>query len=203
MASMLLHTDTLLTADLTTEEARNSLTHLHEQCRWLERLSQKLLKLVTLEHEIQVQPENISELFDDVSFSTADTLRERNTPLITKCDTETETMAMDYDLMKSLIINLIDNASKASEPGQEIKLRAHGNIIEVSDSGSGIAKEDAARVTDAFYMADRSRSKKTGGAGLGLALAKRIADAHGAELVIESEPGAGTTVSVVFALTNC
>jgi signal transduction histidine kinase len=200
MASMLLHTDTLLTADLSSEEARNSLAHLHEQCRWLERLSQKLLKLFARKEDIRVQPENIRELLDDVKGSMAETLRERKTPLFVECDTET--MDVDYDLMKSLLVNLVDNASKASAPGQEIRLCAHEGFIEVSDSGSGISPEDMARVTDAFYMADRSRSRKDGGSGLGLALAKGIADAHGAELVLESGPTAGTTARVVFAIGN-
>ena len=196
MASMIIHTDTLLTTDLNSDEAKNSLIHLHEQCRWMEQLSQKLLKLITLEQEIQVQPEDIEALFADVRDSMAETLSERNTPLTIDCDAEKT--AMDYDLMKSLIINLVDNASKASKPGRAITLRARGNAIEVSDNGAGIPPEDLARVTDAFYTVDRSRSKQTGGSGLGLALAKRIADAHGAELVIESEPAAGTTVRIVF-----
>jgi len=196
IASMMLHTDTLLTADLTADEAKASLTHMHEQCRWLERLSQKLLMLITLEQELKVQPKNIRLLLDDVRGDTAETLRERDTPLIVECDTET--IAMDYDLMKSLLINLVDNASKASAQGQEIRLSAYGNTIEVSDRGSGIPPEDVARVTDAFFMVDRSRSRKAAGSGLGLALAKRIADAHGAELLIGSEPLVGTTVKVVF-----
>ena len=200
MASMILHTDTLLTADLNTDEAKSSLMHLHEQCRWLERLSQKLLKLITLEQEIQAQPECVRGLLDDVHSSMAETLRERDTQLIVECGTYT--LDIDYDLMKSLLLNLVDNASKASARGQEIRLYAHGHTIEVSDRGSGISPEDVARVTDAFYMADRSRSKKTGGSGLGLALAKRIADAHGAELLIESEPGAGTRVSIVLPGDN-
>ena len=196
MASMLLHTDTLLTADLSSNEARRSLMHLHEQCRWLERLSQKLLKLITLEQEIVVQPESIAELFDDVRESTEETLQKRDIPLIVK--NEIDTLPIDYDLMKSLLINLIDNASKASSPGQEICLLAYDNTIEVLDRGKGIPQDELNRVTDAFYMVDRSRSKETGGSGLGLALAKRIADAHGAELIIDSKPGAGTTVRVVF-----
>jgi len=196
MASMVLHTDTLLTADLTSAEARNSLIHLHEQCLWMERLSQKLLKLITLEQDLQLNPERIKGLFDDVQDSMAETLSERNTPLIVDC--EIDTITIDYDLMKSLLINLIDNASKASTPGQDISLRAHNNSIEVSDQGSGIPPEDISRVTDAFYMVDRSRAKTGSGSGLGLALVKRIADAHRAELIIDSEPLVGTTVRVVF-----
>jgi|GEM_PF-696603 len=210
LTSMLLHTDTLLTADLSAKAARNSLMHLYEQCRWTERLSQKLLMLLTTEENLDIRPIEASKLFNDVSKIMEDTLQKRNTPLVIEC--KIDTLEADYDLMKSLIINLVDNASKASEQGQEIKLRGYKsknvysenivaestNIIEVSDNGIGISKDELARVTDIFYMVDRSRSKKQGGSGLGLALVKRIADAHKVKLQIESELSQGTTVRVVF-----
>jgi len=207
MTSMMIHTDTLLTADLTAEESKNSLRHIYEQCRWMERLSQKLLKLLTLEEKLDLHPVQIQDLFSDVFESTVEMLKLRNTPLVIECDIES--LEMDYDLMKSLLVNLIENASRASENGQKIQLRAyshtyniysniHYNVIEISDCGRGIPKDEIDRVTDAFYMADRSRSKKMGGSGLGLALVKSIADAHRARLEIESEPVVGTTVKVSF-----
>lgn len=208
MTSMMIHTDTLLTADLTEEESRASLKHLYDQCRWLERLSQKLLKLTTVDEEIEIHPLNIEELFEDVVLSTQELLESRNTSLVVERDTDF--LEADYDLMKSLLINLIDNASKASSDGQEIKLRIYNtpgryysdnlcrNIIEVSDKGTGIPEEEIPRVTDIFYMVDRSRSKKAGGSGLGLAIVKFITDAHRAQLVIESELKVGTTVKVKF-----
>lgn len=200
LTSMIIHTDTLLTANLNDEEAENSLFHLYGQCRWLERLTQKLLKLITLEQDIHVRPENIRELFEDVCDSTAETLKERNTPLNAECNIEI--LELDYDLMKSLLINIIDNASKASESGQEITLKAYGSTIEVTDYGKGIPKDEIARVTDAFYMADGSRSKKNGGSGLGLALVKHIVDAHHAELIIESGIATGTIVKVIFPVNQ-
>ena len=59
-------------------------------------------------------------------------------------------------------------------------------------------KEELDKITQPFYMIDRSRAKKTGGIGLGLALAEEIARLHGAHLAFESEPGVGTTAKVVF-----
>jgi len=196
MTSMIIHTDTLLSADLSTEEAQNSLAHIHAQCRWLERLTQKLLKLITLGEDINLQPENVRTLLTDISESMEETLRGRGTPLQTEC--ETESLPMDYDLMKSLLINLVDNASKASEAGQAVILRAYDNTLEVQDSGKGIPQEEIEHITDPFYMVDRSRSKKSGGSGLGLALVKQIAEAHNARLGIESRLGEGTTVRIVF-----
>lgn len=196
LTSMIIHSDTLLSADLSKEEAQNSLIHIQTQCRWLEQLTQKLLKLITLNEDIKIKAENVRNLFDDVLESTAEIMRERNTPLVTEC--KTEYLKMDYDLMKSLLINLVDNASKASEPGQAITLRAYDNILEVRDNGKGIPQDEIGRITDPFYMVDRSRSKKRGGSGLGLALVKRIADAHNAQLIIESQVNIGTTVKVIF-----
>ena len=196
MTSMLIHTDTLLNTSLTEDEAKNSLLHIHAQCRWLESLTQKMLKLITLGEDIKIREESVSELIDEVIQSVFEVLKERQTPLITKCDAET--LFFEPDLMKTLLINLVDNASKASEQGQEIILWAHDNIIEVTDCGQGIKKEDIAHVTDPFYMADGSRSKSKGGSGLGLALVKQIAEAHGAKLVIESEIEKGTTVKILF-----
>ncbi|MCL1917307.1 MAG: HAMP domain-containing histidine kinase [Peptococcaceae bacterium] len=196
MTSMILHTDTLLSAKLSQEDMEKSLTHIYAQCRWLERLTQKLLKLITLQHEIQTHPENVPELIEDVRESAAETLRERQTPLVTQCDATF--LDMDYDLVKSMLINLIDNASKASAPGQTLRLQVHDNTIEVQDSGHGIPEDEVTLVTDPFYMADRSRSKQKGGSGLGLALVKCIADAHNARMIIESKVNVGTTVKVIF-----
>lgn len=100
--------------------------------------------------------------------------------------------------LASLLLNLIDNAGKASRPGDTIEVLARGNVISVSDHGLGMPKEELDKITQPFYMIDRSRAKKTGGIGLGLALAEEIARLHGAHLAFESEPGVGTTAKVVF-----
>lgn len=196
LTSMIIHSETLLSADLSKEDMQNSLIHIHEQCRWLERITQKLLKLITLKEDVKIKPENVKMLFDDVVESTDRMIHERNTPLEIEC--KVEGLNMDYDLIKSLLINLIDNASKASEPGQTITLKAYDNTLEVQDSGKGIPQDEIERITDPFYMVDRSRSKKNGGSGLGLALVKQIAHAHNARLVIESQVNVGTTIKVIF-----
>ena len=70
--------------------------------------------------------------------------------------------------------------------------------VTVEDTGRGIPKESLHRVTEPFYMVDKSRARRQGGSGLGLALCQRIAAAHGSALRIESEPGRGTRVSVTL-----
>ena len=92
------------------------------------------------------------------------------------------------------MLNLVDNAGKASEEGGKIRITAEDKALTVEDYGCGIAPEDLKRVTEAFYMVDKSRSRKEGGAGLGLALCKEIADLHHWKMSVESEPEKGTRV---------
>ncbi|MDE7389459.1 MAG: sensor histidine kinase [Lachnospiraceae bacterium] len=97
-------------------------------------------------------------------------------------------------------LNLLDNARKASDTGSEICLTGfsvgNGYCIQVMDTGRGIPAEDLERVTEAFYMVDKSRARAQGGVGLGLALCRRIAELHGGKIEIESTLGKGTTVRV-------
>lgn len=196
LTTLLLHADLLKNAYLEEDEKQASLSHLESQCKWLERLTQKLLKLITLQEKIELKREAVADLFSRVQAGMAETLQQRQTPLVVECGMDTQDM--DIDLMQSLVINLVDNASKASEPGKTILLRAYDHTIEVRDQGCGIPKSEIERITEPFYMVDRSRSKKKGGSGLGLALVKEIVAAHTAKLDIESKTGEGTTVRILF-----
>lgn len=200
LTSVIGHSETLLYTKMPEEAVIRSLNHIHEQCRWLERLTQKLLKLITLQEEVQLKEEPVEALIDAVRESTAETLQKRDMMLETEC--AISTLPMDMDLMLSLLVNLVDNASKASKPGQTIQISAFGRTIEVKDHGMGIPENELAHITEPFYMVDKSRSKKMGGAGLGLALVQRIANAHGAKIAIESKPGEGTSVKVIFPDNN-
>lgn len=71
-------------------------------------------------------------------------------------------------------------------------------LLKVADTGIGIPKEHQKRIFERFYRVDKSRSKATGGTGLGLAIVKHIVTQHGAELNLESEPGKGTTITILF-----
>lgn len=200
LATMLIHSDTLLNAKVDRRQTEISLRHIHNQCRWLEHMTQKLLRLITLKEDIRPCETNVSELFDDVVESMAKTMQERMTPLKIEC--ETDTLMVDADLIRSALINLVDNASKASDAGRTVVLKAYGRTIEVCDSGKGIPKNEIARVTEPFYMIDPSRNRKNGGSGLGLALVCEIVRAHGAALSIESEVGKGTVVKIEFPENN-
>jgi two-component system phosphate regulon sensor histidine kinase PhoR len=73
-----------------------------------------------------------------------------------------------------------------------------GYQVKVVDNGRGIPENEIGRITEAFYMVDKSRSRKEGGAGIGLALCSRIVELHNASLKIASCPGEGTVMCVIF-----
>ena len=162
----------------------------------MEKLSGKLMSIIMLQGSVDVKPESVRALFAAVEETISDALEEKNITLVTDC--KTDTLPMDFDLMRAALVNLVDNARKASKSGAIISLRAYDKMIEVQDHGRGIPKKEIARITQPFYRVDRSRSKKNGGIGLGLALTQRIAEAHNAKLSITSMLGEGTTVRMIF-----
>ena len=107
---------------------------------------------------------------------------------------------IEPDLFKTLMINLVDNARKASKKNDVIELFGKaedgGYALYVRDHGSGMKKEELSKITEPFYMIDKSRARAQNGAGLGLALCQRIAELHGTKLEYDSELGKGTTVRV-------
>lgn len=196
VTSILLNAEMLLGRKVTPDVLQNALERIYDQGKWLERLSQKLMTLIMLQGEIELREESVEELLSAVKASTEDLLQENNITLLIKCSMGT--LLMDFDLMRSALVNLVENARRASSPGETIILSAHDYSIEVIDHGKGIPKEEIPRITEPFYMVDRSRSKLIGGSGLGMALVKKIAEAHGAKLVIESAENRGTTIRLIF-----
>ncbi len=109
--------------------------------------------------------------------------------------------------LEMLIKNVVENALKYSTPDckpvqVELRQANGGAILTVKDSGSGIPEEDLPFILDPFYRVDKSRSKKTGGYGLGLSLCKKIVEAHQGKLIIESEVNIGSTVSIRLPLAE-
>lgn len=121
----------------------------------------------------------------------------------------------DADRVTQILVNLVDNGVKYTEPGGEVVVTARtldepppsaGRVLDlgrwleirVSDTGIGIPSRDLPRLTERFYRVDKARSRALGGTGLGLAIVKHIVQAHGGLLHIDSELGRGTTVSVLL-----
>ncbi|MFJ6727438.1 sensor histidine kinase [Streptomyces sp. NPDC091281] len=102
--------------------------------------------------------------------------------------------------LRQMIGNLVSNAVRHTGPGDIIALRALSTgaqvVIEVADTGSGIAPEDLPYLFDRFWRGEKSRSRQTGGSGLGLSIVRKLAEAHGGSASAASTPGAGTAVTV-------
>ena len=116
---------------------------------------------------------------------------------------DTITLDVDPRRLKTLFRNILDNALRYSDPDGypvEISLREKTNeiIIAVQDFGTGIPEQDLPFIFEPFYRVDKSRSKKTGGYGLGMSLSKRIMEAHDGSIEISSRLNTGTTVFLKF-----
>lgn len=115
---------------------------------------------------------------------------------------EAAEVCADTELLTTVLINLTDNAVKATEPGGVIELKGRreeeGYRFLVKDYGEGIPAEECRRITEAFYMVDKSRSRSKNGAGLGLALCSTFLELHGTCLEIESRLGEGSCFSFLL-----
>jgi signal transduction histidine kinase len=112
-------------------------------------------------------------------------------------DINMEHVSFDETRMKQIIANLIENALSYSNSGDEITIemsnsKPHTVEINVIDNGSGIPELELNKIFDQFFRVDKSRSRKTGGAGLGLTIVKKLVEAHGGTISVESKLGVGT-----------
>jgi heavy metal sensor kinase len=108
--------------------------------------------------------------------------------------------------LERLFLSILDNAIKYTPAGGHVALRLHREdaqaVIEVADTGIGIAEKDLPHVFERFYRADQVRSRETRGSGLGLSIAKWIAESHNGSIELQSRPGQGTKVGIRLPLAN-
>lgn len=201
LTSIIGYADTLRSRRLPEKQQFEAADFIFSEGKRLETMSHSLLRLFALEQEkAQLRPVSALAIARAVEESTAYPLRQRQ--LILEVQVEDCTICAEGSLLQVLLYNLIDNARKASNPGSKITLSGYrvpgGYCFAVKDRGRGIPKEAIARITEPFYMVDKSRSRAEGGAGLGLALCRRIALLHGSALQVDSAEGQYTTVAFVI-----
>lgn len=172
-----------------------------EEARRLRGLSGKLLELTTAGNaRLDFELVELPSLFEEIHASILPLITQRKITL--RISAQKAGAKVDRELFKSLICNLIENAIKASADESEVRLGCENNgssvRITVADDGCGMTGDQIRRAAEPFYMADKSRSRKAGGAGLGLALCAEIAQRHRARLTISSKLGKGTTVTLVM-----
>ena len=192
----------LLRQDGLPEDTRlTAADYIYSEGQRLEKLSFKLLDLLLLEKDEVIFKEiNLSAFLEDVEKALAPVLEKKNVKLV--CRGVRGKVKLEPDLVKSLLYNLVDNAGKAMDGEGAIAVRGTlipgGCEILVADNGRGMEEAELSRITEAFYRVDKSRSRKQGGAGLGLALCRQIVEAHNGSIQFASEPGKGTRVTVTL-----
>lgn len=201
LTSIIGYADMLGTVQMTDAERSEAAYYIFTQGKRLESLSHKLLELFSLERTPLVKKVIATkELEDNIRNTMRPVFKKKQ--IIGKIILEKDRIYADKDLLLSLLYNVLDNGSKAVEPGGFILLKGtklpEGYEFKIVDNGRGIPKEEITRITEAFYMVDKSRSRKEGGAGIGMALCQKIVKLHGGTMKIDSRLGEGTVVRITL-----
>ena len=178
---------------------------LNEESNRLARLVDELQELSLAEAgelKLQFQPGDISGLIDRAIAAVKAQATAKGISLSTDIGDELPPVSIDSQRMAQVLHNLLDNAIAHTEHGDSITVSAvrKDDCIEVAvtDTGEGIPAEDLPNIFERFYRVDKSRTRATGGSGLGLTIAKRLVEAHGGSIEARSEPGKGS--SFIFML---
>jgi len=175
--------------------------YIYSEGKRLERLSFKLLDLLLLKKDtVSMKRVWLNTYLAEVERALAPNMKAKNIRLVCKADSKR--VVFETDLVKSLLYNLVDNASKAMDAGGIIAIVGTaipgGCQFQVVDNGRGMEQEELTKITEAFYRVDKARSRSQGGAGLGLALCRQIAELHNGSIQFASVPGKGTRVTVTL-----
>lgn len=199
LTSMIGYADMLRAQKMSEEERFVAANYIFQEGKRLESLSFKLLDLMVIRHgELQKRPVGTAWLCGHIEGLLKPSLESAG--IVLKVLTEEEQVPMEPDLMKTVLMNLLDNGRKAIEEKGTLYLLGRrekdGFAFYVRDTGKGMPKEELARITEAFYMVDKSRARQQGGAGLGLSICAEIVGRHGGELSFRSAEGSGTIARV-------
>lgn len=195
MTAMMGYSDLLRLKKCDEKISQKALNYIYSETKRLESLSLKLMKLMSLtEENIEFSEINIVDFLEKIVKVESELFSNIKIEL----DLEEGIVKGDKELLEVVLRNLIEN-SKNSKP-KDNKILVKGEILEnknyrisVIDKGKGIPKEHLERVTEDFYMVDKSRSRESNGSGIGLSLVKKILEFHNSKIVIESQENVGTT----------
>jgi signal transduction histidine kinase len=201
MTSIIGYADLLRGQSLTPTEQQESANYIFTEGKRLESLSLKLLDLLVVRRQdFPLSQVWVPALLEETVALMRPSLGEAQLQL--RYHFAKGSCYMEPDLVKSLVLNLLDNARKAMEPGGAIRFTStmtpEGCILVVQDQGRGMEPQELEKITGAFYRVDKARSRAQGGAGLGLSLCQEIVDLHKGTMVFSSQPGQGTTVTVTL-----
>ncbi|MDK2799093.1 MAG: two-component system, OmpR family, sensor histidine kinase BaeS [Clostridiales bacterium] len=188
------------------EPTQERLMSIHDEITRLTKLIKDLSDLSKIESEeikLNMENVNLSALLNNVVDNFEPLFISKDIKIIKDIQHNVEMMG-DADRLNQIFINLLSNAYKYTNEKGSVTTKLteyNGKIsIVIEDTGVGIAKEDIVHIFERFYRGDASRSRETGGAGIGLTITKALIEAHDGTIKIESEIGKGTRVSVTFPL---
>lgn len=186
-------------AAVSKEEHYECTQFIMSECERLTHMAYQLLEMAQL-REASMEFCSVEEIFAQSKRTMQVKAAEKKVRLSYCC--KAKSIRGNRELLLSLVNNLTENAVKASKEGGEVCVLACldecATVIKVQDFGIGMNEETLCHITEAFYRADKARSRAAGGAGLGLSICDKIAKLHHAELSFSSKPGEGTVASVVF-----
>jgi len=195
--------ETLLDGDVEPEDQQRFLTTIALEAERLGRLANDLLTLQRIEGatgELPIRPVDLRLAADRAAAMLEPLLEDRDVTLTVngRCPL----VLGDVDRLQQVVANLVDNASRIVGAGGHVRveLTAEGDraVLSVLDDGPGIPEEDLPRLFDRFYRADSSRTRTSGGAGLGLAIVRAIVSAHGGRIEAANLPTGGARMTVVL-----
>lgn len=207
LASIQGFSQTLQLDNITEEKRKHYLSIIEDESRRLSQLSKQLLTLASLDKEegiVEKDRFDLSQQIKQVLFMTEWSWREKDIAI----DMELPSVFIhaDQKLLQQAWTNLITNSIKFTETGGTISVNIRSKnekcYIEISDTGIGISKEDLPHIFQRFYKADKSRIRKEGSSGLGLAITRRIIELHDGNIHVESVLGRGTTFFIELPLTS-
>jgi len=191
------------------EPERHVIDSLYEEAMHLNHLIDDLQELSLAEAgqlRLERQPVALADVVHRVIEAVRARARAGEIELQTDLPEDLPLVDIDPQRIGQVLRNLLDNALTHTPPGGEIAIAAHADAqwveVCVRDTGSGIAAKDLPYVFERFYRADRSRSRATGGAGLGLAIVRQLVQAHGGQIEVESEAGQGARFIFTLPVAN-
>ena len=189
------YADLLRSRKLDEEKSFLSANYIYTEGKRLEAMSFRLLDIIVAKREeADLSQVHTVEIFEYLRNMFA----EENRGMRFEISYDDGIVWAEVNLIKTVLVNLIDNACKASETGSTVRIRGRwldaGYRFEIEDEGIGIPVKEQRKITKAFYMVDKSRSRSKNGAGLGLALCEEILKIHNSELTIQSEQGKGSCI---------
>lgn len=188
-----------LSQQVSPEDQREALVTIERAADDMAALVSDLLELARADAD-QLTIRRATFVIADLITEVVDQLKQPGGPKIAYEPSGINRATADPRIVKRIVQNLLQNAIRHTPADGLVTVRTEANpeelVLEVSDTGEGIPAEHLSRVTERFYRVETDRSRTSGGTGLGLAMVKSLAEAHGGSVHIESQVGSGTTVRV-------